>query len=409
MKDKKRTKKTKKTHTTKRKTNEWLKDKYYEFNKKKRKTAKIYSRTRFIAGLINGIIIPIVALFLLLQYDIINILSDMFQFNFSVWVGLPLFILAITIILQLIELPLSFYFGYIYEHKYKLSNQSIGGWIWDYTKSSIIGFIFAVIIDSVIFALIIYSPTYWWIWAWLFMFGFEFFISFIYPVTLFRLFYKLKPYDNKKMIKSIKALCKKAGVNEVKKILIADESSKSNKPNAMFTGLGSTKRVILFDTLADNFTDNEIKTVIGHELGHYHHKDILYGSIISGISSFVMLFLINLLLGLNLFGITKNMFAVLVLITFFFQLFGLITMPLFNIYSRWRERRADWFALELVKLPKAQISTEKKLADMALGDDKPNRFIEWVWYSHPAIWRRVEMSESWAKQNKKRTTKRKSK
>jgi STE24 endopeptidase len=176
-------------------------------------------------------------------------------------------------------------------------------------------------------------------------------------------------------------------------------SKNTKKANAAFTGLGKTKRIILGDTLLDNYNIEEIETVIAHELGHYKKKHIVKNIFIGTASSFITLFVIALLYqnSLSWFGFYSiTQVAALPLLALWSTLIGIIQSPLGNILSRKFEYEADEYAIVETKNPFAFVMTLEKLTDQNLGDKEPHPFVEWFFYSHPSIKNRVSAIEKFA-------------
>ena len=177
-------------------------------------------------------------------------------------------------------------------------------------------------------------------------------------------------------------------------------SKNTKKANAAFTGIGKSKRILLGDTLLDNYTDDEIETVIAHELGHYKKKHIIKNIIIGTVSSFVTLFLIAVLYNVSIgwFGFKSiSNIAALPLLTLWAMLIGLIQSPLSNILSRKYEYEADEYAITSTNKAEAFISTLNKLNEQNLGDKDPHPFVEWFFYSHPSVKKRISAIEKLAK------------
>jgi len=362
----------------------------YDYDPKKRELAKIYSRIKIIAGIVNGIIIPI--LFLLAFFY----LGLSFQLKSLVGESLflvPLYVFSLLLLLTVIAFPLRFYSGHVYEHKYNLSKQTKKEWFKDYLKEQIVGYVFSIPVLTIVYFLMGFQ--HWWVYAAILYFFLDVFMDTIYPVMILPLFYKLKPFENKRLKTKLLNMAKKVGAKNIENVLIAKESEKSVKPNAMFAGIGKTKKMVLFDTLLDSFTEDEVETVIGHELGHYVHKDIWKGTVLGTILLFPIFFIIHLLLSSTLGLAGVNDIAGLPLFLAGFSIIELVLMPVTNSYSRRMERQADWFGLEASKKPKAQISTEKRLADLALSDDKPHPLVELFLYSHPSAEKRIRMVKEW--------------
>ena len=169
-------------------------------------------------------------------------------------------------------------------------------------------------------------------------------------------------------------------------------SKNTKKANAAFTGLGKTKRIILGDTLLNDYTKDEIETVIAHELGHYKHKHIVKNLIFGTVSSFLTFFIISILYknSLSWFDFENiTQIAALPLLSLWAMIIGLIQSPIGNILSRKYEYEADRYAIESTGKPESFKNTLNKLTDQNLGDREPHPFIEWFFYSHPSIKNRI--------------------
>ncbi len=163
--------------------------------------------------------------------------------------------------------------------------------------------------------------------------------------------------------------------------------------------LGKTKRIILGDTLLDNFSDDEIETVIAHELGHYKKKHIVKNIIFGTVTSFLTLFIIaylykNSLAWFDFTSITQ--IAALPLLALWSMLIGIIQTPLGNILSRKYEYQADEYAVKETGNGDVFIATLEKLNEQNLGDKEPHPFVEWFFYSHPSIKNRISAISSLA-------------
>ncbi len=349
----------------------------YKLDPKKRPVARRYSRARIAGYLLNNIGVTLVFLYILLQAPLIG------------FTGIVEYAFIFLTLLFAAQLPLKFYFGYVYEHKYGLSNYRLKGWAVDYAKGMILAYVFTV---PVITAFYLLTPLdKWWIYAGIGYFFANAFSNLIYPEVVTPFFYKLKPYRDRAHAKKILGMLRKAGVGGIKGIFVADESSKSKKPNAMFAGFGGTKRIVLFDTLLKAFTKDEVETVIAHEVGHYVNGDIHRFIILDTVKMFIMLLVIDRLAALYNIALTIESLPFVMIA---YVAMDFISMPFINSYSRHREHQADLFALNSAKKRKAQISTEKRLADMALGH-VPHPLIEMWFYSHPNFAKRIKMCEEW--------------
>ncbi|MBI2675596.1 MAG: M48 family metallopeptidase [Candidatus Aenigmarchaeota archaeon] len=369
----------------------------YEYNEKARKIAKLYTRIKIINGIISDILS--IAVLAIIFYSGAAYYLAFFAMQLSGAYFLQALVMGflLTTVLNICRLPLGFYSGYIIEHRYGLSNQSFAEWVRDYGKGIFLGYLIFLPIISIVYFLIS-SFAEWWIYASVFSLAIYLFLDFIYPVVIFPFFYKTRAYRDMKQIKRLKEMALRAGV-KVSRVLVAMESEKSKKANAMFAGFGETKRIVLFDTLLESFTPDEIETVVAHELAHYANRDIYRFFLLEAAKTFVSFYLIYLVLQSaagdaipsagHLSGMPLFMLA--------FSVIELFAMPAVNTYSRRRESEADRFSLEVCQKPDAQISSEKRLADMNLSDDRPHPAVEFLLYTHPAAWRRVKMAEDFRK------------
>lgn len=357
----------------------------YEYDPEKRRKAKAYTRVKIISGLVNGFLVPLTFLLAFFFSGASFLAAGAVGF-------LPLFVFLVLTLLNIVTFPLSFYSGYFYERKYGLSAYTLKGWFADYLKGLLIGYVMGVILLTLVYSFL--GVAWWWVYAGILYFFVGVFLSTIWPALILPFFYKLSPFKDKALEKRLREMLTSAGVKNVGKIMVAKESEKSTKANALFAGMGKTKRMVLFDTLLDNFTRDEVETVIGHEMGHYVNKDIWRDVILSTVVLFPIFYIVHLTL-LSAGVSPLNALAGLPLFLAAFNILELILMPFHNAYSRWRERAADWFGLEASKKPGAQISTEKRLADMALSDHRPHPLVEFLLYTHPAAEKRIRMVREW--------------
>jgi len=306
-------------------------------------------------------------------------------------------------IFSIFTLPLSFYEGYTLPHKYGLSNQSLKEWIIDQIKELLLLLIIGGVILEVIYYVLRISPINWWIWAASFLLFFNVLLANLAPVLLFPLFYKFTPLPDE--YQSLKArlleLAKKSNV-KVSDVYQFDMSRKTKAANAALTGLGNTRRIILGDTLLKEFTTDEIETVLAHELGHQVHKDIVLGIIIQSLITLIGFYLVSLFMnwGVHYFGFSDpSDIAAMPLFALILILYGIITMPVSNAYSRWRERLADEYALKLTHNGQAFASALTRLANQNLADANPEGWVEFLLYSHPALSKRIRLAAKYNQTN----------
>jgi STE24 endopeptidase len=231
------------------------------------------------------------------------------------------------------------------------------------------------------------------------MFFISVILSQIFPIIILPIFYKVLPLNDEELKTRIRNLAIGAGI-KVENFFSFDMSKNTKKANAAFTGLGKTKRIILGDTLLNNYTKDEIETVIAHELGHYKHKHILKNILFGTVSSFLTFFVISVLYKNTLSWFDFNnitQIAALPLLSLWAMLIGLVQSPIGNILSRKYEYEADRYAIESTYKPDSFISTLNKLTNQNLGDREPHPFVEWFFYSHPSIKNRINAIKNFAK------------
>src|SRR3984893_1080436 len=166
------------------------------------------------------------------------------------------------------------YYGFRLERKFQLSTQQFRSWLWDETKGFLVGLVLAAIVVELLYLMIRQSPQHWWIITWALFIVLLIVLAQIAPVVLFPIFYKFEPLDNEELKRRLIVLSERAGTR-VRGVYKWHLSEKSKKANAALTGLGATRRIILADTLLDNYSDDEIEAVLAHELGHHVHRHIL--------------------------------------------------------------------------------------------------------------------------------------
>jgi STE24 endopeptidase len=329
--------------------------------------------------------------------------SWLLQYTTSAGFLLFAFAAVLGIVYYVLNLPLSYYSGFLLPHRYDLSNQTKWGWISDQVKSVLMGGFLGMLLLQVIYALLRAYPDTWWFWAAVVLLFFTVILANLAPVLLMPLFYKFVPLgeEHSDLVERLTSLAEKAGTN-VKGVYKFDMSRRTKAANAALTGLGSTRRIILGDTLLNEFSDDEIETVLAHELGHHVNRDIPAGIIIETIITLGGLWLAHLALkwGVEFFGF-RGVWDVSALPLFLLVMgsYGLITMPLTNAYSRWRERRADDYALNTTRKGIAYASALARLANQNLADAEPEPWVELLLLSHPPLAKRIAAAEasSWGK------------
>lgn len=310
------------------------------------------------------------------------------------WLAVPLFALGFGLPYLILTAPLSYYSGYVLPHNYEQSVQGLKDWLLDQLKGLLVSAVLGLIILEVIYTLMGFAPQTWWLWASIVILILTVVLSNLAPVLIFPLFYKYRPLENEELINRLTRLAEQAGAH-VQGVYAFDMSSKTVAANAAVMGLGNTRRIILGDTLINNFSVDEIETVLAHEMGHHVHKDVTKGIVVQSLLTLVGFWIADAVMhwGIAAFGyysLTDP--ATLPLLMVALTIFGLITMPLGNAWSRWREVKADTYALEITQNPQAFISAMTRLANQNLADTEPPAWVEFILHSHPSISKRVALA-----------------
>ena len=288
--------------------------------------------------------------------------------------------------------PVNYYKDFYLEHKYGLSNQTFGKWIFENLKGLVVSLIIGVPVLLIFYFIMNKFGALWWLPFAVVLFIISVVFARLLPVIVLPIFYKITPIEDEDLKSRITRIAEDAGI-KVENVFRFNMSKNTKKANAAFTGLGKSKRILLGDTLLDNYSHDEIETVVAHELGHYKRNHIVKNIIIGTAASFGTLFLIAYFYSLSIhwFGFTRlQEIAALPILSVWAMLIGLIETPLTNILSRKFEYEADEYAVSVTGKPSAFIATLNKLTDQNLADKDPHPLVEWFFYSHPSISKRVK-------------------
>ena len=363
--------------------------------------ARRYNRIRRWLG-IADFIIGFVFLVVLLVTGWSGWLRDLayrmgFQ-NYSLAVFM--YLLLLLLISKVLGIGLDYY-GYRLERRYKLSTQRFRAWIWDETKGFLVGLVLGSVVVELLYFTIRQWPQNWWLLAWVLFMVLFVVLAQLAPVVLFPIFYKFEPLENEELRRRLVVLSEHAGTR-VRGVYRWKLSEKSKKANAALTGLGATRRIILADTLLDNYTSDEIEAVLAHELGHQVHRHILKSIFVqAGITLFgfwAANWALHYAVDHHLFDFDGlHDFANLPLLALVATVLSFLLMPALNAYSRYNERQADRYAFESIASVEPFISSMNKLAEQNMAERTPAKWVEWFFHSHPSISRRLAAADEWGR------------
>ena len=291
-------------------------------------------------------------------------------------------------------IPFDIYDTFVLEKKYGFSTITWRLWLTDLIKSVIISAVLMGLMLAAFMAFILYLPGTWWFWAWIFFTIFEILLLWLYPVVIAPLFNKYEPIKDESLKEKITSLMAQVGL-KAKGIYQVDEGKRSKHTNAYFTGIGKTKRIILFDTLLASHSPEEILAVLAHEIGHWKKKHILKQLIFMIVASLIGLYFVYLIVNwpplYSTFGLKyKPVYAGLFLVSLYLSCAGFFLSPIGAAIMRRYEREADKMARDLVGTSEPMINALKRLAKDNLTNLHPHPLYVWFYYSHPPLIERIE-------------------
>ncbi|MEW6403064.1 MAG: M48 family metallopeptidase [Chloroflexota bacterium] len=367
----------------------------------KQKQAKQYARIRRRLWLVDNLFSALYVLTWLFFGWAITLrdwLSKLINDNWSLtagadWLLVALFAAVFGGIYATLNLPLGYYSGFVLPHRFDQSNQTLRDWIIDQLKGLAIGAPLGLLLLELLYLALRATGDLWWLWAAGGMLVFSVLISNLAPVLIMPLFNKFVPLgdEHRELADRLIKLAERANT-KVRGVFKFDMSKRTKSANAALTGLGNTRRIILGDTLINEFTTDEIETVLAHELGHHVHRDIPFIITFGTLMTMVGFYLASLGMkwAVDYFGFSGvSDPAALPALGMILGGYGLIMMPLENAVSRWRENMADDYALQSTGKKEAFASAFTRLANQNLGEIDPEKWVVFLFYSHPPLGERI--------------------
>lgn len=311
---------------------------------------------------------------------------------FTIVVYLILFIALYNILYFLVDV----YSDFIRQHAYGLSVQSFGRWLGNYGKNLLVMMLISALFVWIFYLLLKKSPRRWWIYCALVSIGIGFILTFVKPIWIDPLFNHFGPMKNKQLEQQILSLASRAGI-ENGRVYEVDKSQDTKTLNAYVTGFGSSARIVLWDTTIARMKPDEIIFVMGHEMGHYVLNHVWWDMLYNAGLAFIMFYLIyrsaNFLMRKyqKRFGF-KQLYEIasLPLLLFLASLFILLTTPLSNYVSRYMEREADRFGLEITQNNQAAAEAFIVLQQQNLANPTPGPIYKMWRCTHPSLGDRID-------------------
>ncbi len=308
------------------------------------------------------------------------------------------FALGLSLLLAVVDLPVAAYQGHVLDRRYGLTTEPWAAWGRDHAKAVALGAVFAAGGAGAVYALMRWSPAYWWLATATLFTLVSVVLTGVAPIVLLPMFHTVAPLRHEALERRLLALAGRAGTP----VVGAFEwglGTHTSRANAALAGLGRTRRILLSDTLLASYSEDEIAVILAHELSHHVHHDLWRGLALQSVLLAVGALVAHLALhGLGTaFGLRSPLdpagLPVLLLIA---GAWGLVAAPVGHAMSRAHERRADRFALDLTRDPAAFVSAMKRLGQQNLAEDRPSPLVQALCLSHPPIRDRIAAAQAWA-------------
>ncbi|AFM43344.1 Zn-dependent protease with chaperone function [Desulfosporosinus acidiphilus SJ4] len=351
--------------------------------------ARTYNYTPRILFIVNFCLQVVLLSWLLFSSKGRSLFQSIQKFTKNYWLVTLLSVLGIWLISTLISLPFTYFSGYYWQKIWGFSTQSSAAWWMDYWKTTGIDLCISLAGGIIFFMLVNKASRSWWLIGSLLFSIWLVAEYFFWPIIVSPIFNHFKPVPDSAIVSMVNDLAHKAGLN-VGAVLEMDASRQTTFANAYFTGVGTSKRIVIYDTLLHNYSLPEIKAVIAHEMGHWRHNDVIHGLLLGMAGGFIVFGLLTILLKPWL---PKNsnkppqLWAALQLAVI---LLLFVTSPIQNAVSRQMEQNADYFSLQLTGNLPAEIQLQEDLARNSLADLTPPAFIVWFSYDHPPTLARIQ-------------------
>jgi len=355
--------------------------------------ARLMRRLSFVELVVVG------ALLLVLVFGGVSARLSHFLAFSQPWAA-ALYFVVLVVGLGIIMMPLNYYQGFILPRRYGLSNQQFGSWLADRAKASALGILLGLGVVIIVYWLLDRLPGAWWLWAAVLLSLLSLLLTRLTPTLLLPLFFELKPLEDVELKQRLTNLAKQART-QICGVFTMDLSSKSTTANAMLAGLGNTRRIIIGDTLLQQYAPGEIEVVLAHELGHHLHRDIPKLIAVQAVIFLLAFYLSDVVLKASLTPLAFQGIADVAafpLLVLSLAIFGLAMTPLVNTYSRYLEASADKTAVELTANPQAFVTAMAKLTEQNLAVAQPSCWVEVLFCDHPSYTKRVNLARRYCQE-----------
>jgi STE24 endopeptidase len=383
--------------------------KEYQLSPERYAKAIAYSRAGYLIYFVS-VFWEIAALVLLLSSRAVAKLRDFAEEKSkSFWLQAVLFVAPLSLLLALLNLPIRMYWHHL-SLQYEQSIQRWGSWFWDWSKGELLATALGILAAMLLLAIIRWRPRTWWLYFWAAAMPLSAFLVFLSPWVFDPMFHTFRPLGetHPELVQAIGKLTAHAGVPiPADRMFLMEASEKTNQLNAYVTGLGASKRVVVWDTMISHANPDELLAVVGHELGHYALGHVLKGFAFGVVGMFFGLYAAYLALQwvLKHRGATWGVrgqgdWAALAVLLLIANVLSFLSEPIGNGISRMQEHAADVYSLEVIHGivpdgPEAAAHSFQVMGEHDLADPNPPPFVKFWLYSHPPLGDRVNFAHNY--------------
>jgi STE24 endopeptidase len=381
----------------------------FHLSRERYEKAVAYSRAGYVLYFLSTLW-GIIVLVLLLKAPVVARLRDFAETRSRKWmVQGAIFVPLLFVLLGVAQLPIEMY-GHSLSLKYAQSIQGWGSWLWDWSKGEMITVVLGLMVVVILFAVIRKAPKTWWMYFWFVSIPLVLILALIAPWVLDPMFHKFVPLQgtHPQLVANIAKLTQRAGDPiPPERMFLMEASEKSNQINAYVTGIGASKRVVVWDNTIKKLTPDEVLFVVGHEMGHYVLGHVVIGIVLGLLGSLLGLVVANYALQWMLrrwggaWGVRgQDDWAALAVLLLIASVLGFVSDPIGNGISRRIEHAADVFGLEVIHgiVPEPQETAAQSfqvMGDLDLADPNPPEIITLWLYSHPPLAERLKFARNY--------------
>ena len=365
---------------------------YYDREKYRKSQEYLKENTRF-GFITDSIATPVTIAFILFGgFNLVDQFARSFHLG-TIPTGL-IFAGVLMLASQIVAIPFSIYSTFVIEEKYGFNRTTPRTFVLDILKA----WVLAAVIGGILFSAVLWffkeAGPWAWAYCWIAVTLFQVFLLFVAPVVIMPIFNKFVPLEDGTLREAIEGYAKKQDF-KLKGVFTMDGSRRSTKSNAFFTGFGRFRRIVLFDTLIEKQTTDELVSVLAHEMGHYKKKHILKSIVISILTTGLMFYILSIFINnRELFAAFQmqhtSIYASLFFFGFLYAPIEIVLSIFGNVLSRRHEYEADGYAVATYRKPQSMITALKKLSVDNLSNLTPHPLKVFLTYSHPPVLERIQ-------------------